>query len=111
VAAGRRSSDAGNQKSRLPGILLQRMSRKWKIQDWNAFQPEVAVVNSRVPADFNIHSMRGELPFRPRQFACRHRAVGHHVAVRPQLFNYPPSKEKRIRRGKHSTAALQTKAN
>src|SRR5947209_4649713 len=87
------------------------MSRKWKIQDWNAFQPEVAVVNGRVPADFNIHSMCRELPLGPRQFACGHRSIGHHVAVRTQLFNYPPSKEKRIGSGKHSTAALQTKSN
>src|SRR6266851_27800 len=76
------------------------MRRERKIQNWDAFDAKIAMVNLCVTSNIHHNLARGELPLRARQFARGHGTVIDDVVVRTDLLHNFAGKTKRIGTGK-----------
>src|SRR3984885_2550245 len=75
IAFGGRTAHRRNQKSRLTGLLLDRMGGEGEIEDWEPVQDKFAAIDLGVAAHVHIHLARIELPLGMGQFASRNGAV------------------------------------
>ena len=99
LAAG--TSDIRNKKPRLPRQALNRMSRKGKIQDGNAFDSKCTAIDLRIASHIHYYLVCVELPLGMGQFAGRDGAIVDTIMVGPGLLDHFSSEIERARRSQH----------
>src|SRR6202142_448819 len=99
VAAGGRAAEVGNQEPGLARFFLHRVGGERQVEDGDALNAKIGVVDGGVTARFDDDLVREELPLGAGEFAGGHTAVGDHVMVRAFFLDHLAGEEEWVGSG------------